>query len=103
MLLIVSDPHRRAELATTFKRCGFAVMAMAAPDEAPPSFRGQVVVTDRQFYTPAWLEQGAAHVVVLDDASPLFIDGGVTRVPHFYTSFRIAEIVLNLGVERIGD
>lgn len=103
MLLIVSDPRRRAELATTLRRCGFEVTAVGSIGEAPQSFSTEVVVLDRQFYSPAWLEQGAAHVVVLDDASPLLTDTGVTRVPHFYTSSRIAEIVMNLGVERIGD
>ena len=104
MLLIVSDPRRRAELATTLRRCGFEVTAVGAADEAPAaSFGAQVVVMDSQFYSPAWLQRGAAHVVVLDDGSPLLIDTGVTRVPHFYTSFRIAEIVMHLGAERLGD
>ena len=100
VLLILSDSIRRAALQAVLDAFGYDVRAVSRIAELEEWPRDEVVITEPQYYGPIWLEAGATHVVILDDAKFAAVnDPRVTVVPHFLANWRIAAVVLGLHAE----
>ena len=69
VLLLSADPECRSEFAAALRSRGFEVCAVRHIAEIQRWPIGEIVVVDAHQFTPWWAVVGAAHVVVLSDAS----------------------------------
>jgi CheY-like chemotaxis protein len=67
VLLVHSDPAVRQNLAATLQSAGISLTVAERIAEVERWPKGDVVITEEQFYTPFWHSVGAAHVVVISD------------------------------------
>lgn len=67
MLLLESDPIRRAALKAALARAGFPVVAVDSIGAVEHWPDGEIVVTESSRFTPWWQQVGATHVIVLAD------------------------------------
>ena len=67
MLLIDSNPHRRARMAEALRSAGRSVVAVGCLAEIEQWPTGDVVVTEPVYCSPWWQHIGASAVVVLAD------------------------------------
>lgn len=69
VLLLSADLKCRSTFATALRSRGFEVCALRHIAEIQRWPIGEIVVVDARQFTPWWAAVGAAHVVVLSDAS----------------------------------
>ena len=69
VLLLSADPQCRSEFAAALRARGFEVSDVRHIAEIQRWPVGEIVIVDARQFTPWWAVVGAAHVVVLSDAS----------------------------------
>ena len=97
MLVLLSDPVRRTDLTTLLRELGNEVASATCIADIERWPEGQVVVTERRFFTPFWFEVGATHVVVLDRRIGPIRHDGVVCVPDDWSTSRIAAYVAEIA------
>jgi hypothetical protein len=68
MLLVESQPQRRASLLRALRTVGLPVVAVPSVAHVERWPAGQIVATEAARFTPFWKEVGASHVFVLADS-----------------------------------
>jgi hypothetical protein len=72
VLLLSADSDCRSEFAAALQSRGFEVCSVRHIAEIQRWPVGEIVVVDARQFTPWWAVVGAAHVIVLSDASEQF-------------------------------
>jgi hypothetical protein len=74
MLLVESQPRRRASLKRALRTVGLPVVAVPSLAHVERWPAGQIVATEASRFTPFWKEVGASHVFVLADSEEEGLD-----------------------------